>query len=174
MWLLSFAWRNRNLKQKPKGKREGRVKRGVSERENKCHPTLQSITLPSVHASLTRTTSIYAWKTLPGQLLIKVHLQEKRNNPIPSTIWELLAGLYNTPMQLPFCTWYAPCMLLTPLWSCSQGYGAMIILPLANHLLRLWTVCCRLQEPRSYGRCTVQATPTNRSPDPILIQLVNA
>lgn len=27
MWLLSFAWRNRNLKQKQRGKREGRVKK---------------------------------------------------------------------------------------------------------------------------------------------------
>lgn len=57
MWLLSFAWRNRSPKQKQKEKREGRVKRGGIERENKRHPTLQIITLLSVQASLTRTTS---------------------------------------------------------------------------------------------------------------------
>lgn len=37
MWLLSFAWRNRILKRKQKGKREGRVKE-AERGENKCHP----------------------------------------------------------------------------------------------------------------------------------------
>lgn len=149
MWLLSFAWRNRNLKQKQKGRGEG-------SGENKCRPTLQSITLPSAQASLTRTTSIYAWRTLPLQranCLLKCTRRKTDTTQLFLRSGALLAGLHNTPRSshsAPF-TWYAPCMLLTPLWSCSQGYGAMIILALANPPPRLWTACCRLQELRSYS-----------------------
>lgn len=32
MWLLSFAWRNRNLKQKQKGKRDRRINEKEAER----------------------------------------------------------------------------------------------------------------------------------------------
>lgn len=101
MWLHSFAWRNRNHTQKQKGKREGWAERRARERENKCRPTLQSIALPSEQASLTRTTSFYAWQTIPLQqanCLLKCARKENRNSRTLSTIWELLAGLHNTPI----------------------------------------------------------------------------
>lgn len=68
MWLLSFAWRNRNLKQKQKGKREGRVKKKQeAERGGKMPSHTTEHHLPSVQSSLTRTDTIYAWQTLPLQ-----------------------------------------------------------------------------------------------------------
>lgn len=66
-------------------------------------------------------------------------------------------------------------MLLTPLWSRSQGYGAMIILPLANLLLLLWTVRCRLQELPSCSRptpCSDQEQPRSH-PDSVCECLIS-
>lgn len=57
MWLLSFAWRNRNLKKKQKGKREGKVEQNAVPH---CRAS------PFLQYEL-RTATVYAWQTLPLQ-----------------------------------------------------------------------------------------------------------
>ena len=78
MWLLSFAWRNRNLKQKQKG---NRAKRKMRQIEGKQTPSHTAEHHPAFSTSyFNKKNTIYAWKTLPlqqGQLLMKVHLQDR-------------------------------------------------------------------------------------------------
>lgn len=134
MWLLSFAWRNRNLKQKQKRKRGRSVREKEAEGKQtpshtaEHHPFFSTCWLNTNRYLCTANTS-----STTGQSLIKVHLQGGRNNRTLSPFWGLLAVLQPPCVAHPVSfTWYAPCTRLTPLWSCSQGYGAMIILPLTN------------------------------------------
>ena len=84
MWLLSFAWRNRNLTETEGNKRKGRVKKSGRERENKCHPTLLSITLPSSTSPFNKKSHDLCMEntsSTPGQSLITAStLAENRNN----------------------------------------------------------------------------------------------
>lgn len=107
-----------------------------------------------------------------GQLLIKVRLQVSKTDLKLSPVWGLLAGLYNTPMYLPFCTIHLICTLhaahstlklFTGLWSYDYPAPRKLSTPALNCVLP--TAGAAELQPEHH--------PTNRSTDPIRIQLVN-
>lgn len=93
MWLRSFAWRNRNHKQRHQGKTEGWVKGGGggggTEQVLSSHTA--ELALPPVPASLTRTTFMYGKQFLCNRPLLK--WASKKTDLTLSALWELLAGL---------------------------------------------------------------------------------
>lgn len=102
MWLRSFAWRNRNHKQRHQGKTEGWVKGGGgggTEQVLSSHTA--KLALPPVPASLTRTTFMHGKQFLCNRRLIKVSLQENRLNTFCSLrafSWSPTTPLIITPV----------------------------------------------------------------------------
>lgn len=94
MWFCSFAWRKAKRKTKAKVKKQ-------RLRESDCHLTLQNKALPSLPASF-KKNNLFLFITnkslTKGQPLCKVSLWENTESQKHSAVWELLAGLYNTPI----------------------------------------------------------------------------
>lgn len=126
MWLLSFAWRNGNLKQKQKGKREGRVRK-MRQIEGKQTPSHTADHHPFFNTSYFNKNNHYlcmantSSTTRPIAYESALARKQKQTNSF-SYLRDFSWSLQHThvaPIHL-ICTLhaaYSPLKLFTGLWS---------------------------------------------------------